>query len=107
MIKRVWLSLAAMFMAPMAFAANNDVDLGDGGGDGLLAPFAEFLQQLVDFAGGPGVLFIAFVSFACAIAMWVAIPKQGGAAMGWALRVGVGVIFLMNIALFLTWMQSF
>lgn len=106
MIKRVWLSLASLFLAPMAFAVNNDVDLGDGGGDGLLKPFADFLQQIVDFAGGPGVLFISFLSFAFAIGLWVAAPKQGSAAMAWAFRVAIGVIALMNIALFLTWMQG-
>ena len=106
MMNRVLLSLFGFLMAPAAFAANNDVDLGNSGG-GPLEAFSAFMQELVNFVGGPGVLFIAFVSAAAAIGLWVAAPKQGSAAMAWAFRVCVGVIFLMNIAILLTWLQGF
>lgn len=106
MMNRIFWSLFGLLLAPAAFAANNDVDLGNAGG-GPLEAFAGFMQELVNFVGGPGVLFIAFVSAAAAIGLWVAAPKQGSAAMAWAFRVCVGVIFLMNIAILLTWLQGF
>lgn len=106
LMKRVRLSLCGLLMAPAAFAANNDVDLGSSG-SGPLEAFGAFMQELVDFVGGPGVLFIAFVSAAAAIGLWVAAPKQGSAAMAWAFRVCVGVILLMNLAILLTWLQGF
>lgn len=106
-MNRVFWSLCGLFLAPAAFAAgNNDVDLGSSGG-GPLEAFSAFMQEMVNFIGGPGVLFVAFVSAAAAVSLWVAAPKQGSAAMGWAFRVCVGVILLMNIAILLTWLQGF
>lgn len=105
-MNRAWAALVALLLTPAAFAANNDVDLGSSG-SGPLEAFAGFMQELVNFVGGPGVLFIAFVSAAAAIGLWVAAPKQGSAAMAWAFRVCVGVILLMNLAILLTWLQGF
>ncbi|MGN9404658.1 hypothetical protein ACTMQQ_28435 [Pseudomonas syringae pv. aptata] len=97
----------ALVMAPVAFAAgNNDVDLG-GNSSGPLQAFVGFLQELVNFVGGPGVLFIAFIAGFAAIGLWVIAPKAGGAAIAWAFRVCAGVIMLMNLALLLTWLQGF
>ena len=105
MIKRGWAYLAALCAAPAAWASNSSIDLGGGGSEPLEA-IVSFFQDVVDFAGGPGVLLIVFLSSFAAIALWVAAPKQGGAAMAWAFRVAVGGILLFNLALLLAWLQK-
>ncbi|HDZ58142.1 MAG TPA: hypothetical protein ENI17_02680 [Pseudomonas xinjiangensis] len=105
-MKRLFWYVSSFLLAPSVMAQANDVDLGSPAA-GPLAAIGGFMQEVVDFAGGPGVLFIAFISAVAAVALWVAAPKQGGAAIAWALRVCVGVIILMNIALLITWFQSF
>ncbi|HBO7987864.1 hypothetical protein [Pseudomonas aeruginosa] len=106
MLNRVFWLLASLFLSPLALAANNDVDLGSPG-DGPLAAFAGFMQELVNFVGGPGVLFIVFVSAAAGIGLWVMAPKSGSAAVAWIARVCVGGIALFNLALLLAWYQGF
>lgn len=106
MMTRIFWLLASFMLAPVALSANNDLDLG-APSDGPLAAFAGFMQELVDFVGGPGVLFIVFVSAACGVALWVMAPKQGSAAIAWIGRVCIGALVLFNIAILLTWLQDF
>ncbi|MGC3479823.1 hypothetical protein ACPTKW_27915, partial [Pseudomonas aeruginosa] len=65
------------------------------------------MQELVNFVGGPGVLFIVFISAAAGITLWVMAPKAGSAAVAWIARVCVGGIALFNLALLLAWYQGF
>lgn len=104
--KALVLLLVAYVIAPAAMAANSDVDVG-GSSSGPLQQVSDFFQEIVDWVAGPGVILIAFFSAAGAIALWVAAPKAGSAALGWLLRVVVGVIVLFNIGLLLTWLQGF
>ena len=106
MLNRAFWLLASFFLAPFALAANHAVDLGSPS-DGPLAAFAGFMQELVNFVGGPGVLFIVFVSAGAGVALWVMAPKQGSAAIAWIGRVCVGALVLFNLAILLTWLQDF
>ncbi|WP_263147673.1 hypothetical protein [Pseudomonas sp. RIT-PI-AD] len=106
MLNRVFWLFAGLFLSPLALAVNNDVDLGSPG-DGPLAAFAGLMQALVDFVGGPGVLFIVFISAAAGIGLWVVAPKSGSQAVAWIARICVGGIALFNLALLLTWYQGF
>ncbi|BES73865.1 hypothetical protein RE428_48830 (plasmid) [Marinobacter nanhaiticus D15-8W] len=101
----VW--LASFAFAPAALAVeNNELDLGSPA-DGPLAAIGTFMQELIDFVGGPGVLFIVFVCAVAAIGLWVAAPKMGGTAIAMLLRVLVGGILIFNVALIITWLQGF
>jgi hypothetical protein len=106
MMKGISLYLAGSLVAPAAMAANSTVDLG-GSGSGPLQQISTFMQQIVDFAGGPGVLFIVFMSACAAVGLWVAAPKSGSAAIAWAFRVCIGAIVLLNIALLISWFKGF
>lgn len=106
MINRFMWVLVGLYCSASARAANNDVDLGSPS-SGPLAAIGDFFQEVVDFVGGPGVLLIAFISAAAAVGLWVVAPKAGGAAIAWVARVCIGAIVLMNIAITLTWLQSF
>jgi len=102
----VWALMLVLF-APAAFAQDgNDLDIG-APSDGPLALIGSFFQELIDFIGGPGVLFVVFVSGVAAIALWVAAPKAGGAAIAMLMRVLVGGIIIFNFALVINWMQGF
>ena len=48
-----------------------------GTGTGIFAKVASFMQQIVDFLGGPGTLFVVFVASVAAIALWVFEPSKG------------------------------
>lgn len=78
-----------------------------GGGTGIFAQIGNFLQEIVNFLGGTGTMFVVFLSFAGAITMWVLIPKQAGAAVAWAFRAACGAIALFAMATLVTWIQGF
>lgn len=84
---------------------NNNVTLQAPSGGPLQACVTMF-QYIINFAGGAGAVFVVFLSLVAAIGLWVAAPKQGSAAMGWALRACVGGILLFNIALFIGWLEA-
>ena len=97
-----WL-LGSMLISAQAHAS---VSLG-GGGSGVFAKFANFLQEVVDFLGGTGTLFVIFMSAAGAIFLWVIAPKAGGEALAWLFRVCVGAIALFSLSLVITWLKGF
>lgn len=106
-LKNHFWTLVLLLFAPAVFAQDgNDLDLG-APADGPLALIGNFFQELIDFIGGAGVLFVVFVSGVAAIALWVAAPKMGGAAIAMLLRVLVGGIIIFNFALVINWMQGF
>lgn len=78
-----------------------------GGGTGPFAKVQKFFQEIVDFLGGTGTLFVVFVALVAGISLWVAIPKQAGVALGWVFRAIVGGIFLFGIGIVLTWIKTF
>lgn len=94
-----------VYLYTHAALAANDVSLPSPSAS-FLQKITSWLQDVVDFIGGAGVLFIAFVSAAAGIALWVLAPKSGGAALGWVFRACVGAIGLFNIALIISWLQS-
>lgn len=99
--------IATLLFAPVAVAQEgNQLDLG-APADGPLAAIGGFMQAVIDFVGGPGVLFIVFVSAAAAVGLWVAAPKAGGTAIAMLMRVLVGGIVVFNIALLISWLQGF
>lgn len=106
MSERARLAMLGALFAPQAFALNNDVDL-DIPGDGPLAKVGAIMQEVVDFLGGPGVLCVVFIGLVAAWALWVVVPKSGGAALGWVARAVAGGVMVFNIALFFTWLEGF
>jgi hypothetical protein len=96
--------LYGTLMLPMFASAN--VSLGTPS-SGPLAAVGDFLQDMVDFLGGTGVMFVVFLALTFSIGLWVLIPKQGGAALGYALRACVGGICLFGIATVITYIKSF
>ncbi len=99
-------SLLALFGAASAQAADNNVDIG-AESDGPFALVGNFLQQVVDFGGGPAVTFIVFISAAGAVTLWMMVPKEASKAVGWFFRVCIGAIVILNIALVITWYKGF
>lgn len=95
-----------VFLTQHVFAANTTVSL-DGPSSGPLAKITKLMQELVDFLGGAGILFVVFVSAVVGIGLWIIAPKAGSQAMGYIARTAVGAIVLLNIALLITWYQGF
>ncbi|MCF5395296.1 hypothetical protein GIV96_25590 [Pseudomonas syringae] len=99
-------SLLALFGAASAQAADNNVDIG-AESDGPFALVGNFLQQVVDFGGGPAVTFIVFFSAVGAVGLWMMVPKEASKAVGWFFRVCIGALLILNIALIITWYKGF
>ncbi len=78
-----------------------------GSGTGIFAQLGNFLQEIVNFLGGTGSMFVIFLSFAGAIGMWVLMPKQASAAVAWAFRAAIGGICLFAMGTLITWIQTF
>ncbi|MGF1903603.1 hypothetical protein [Aliivibrio salmonicida] len=104
-MKTTHVSLLLLPLFP-ALAYARSVDLGASGG-GIFGPVADFFQEIVDFLGGTGTLFVIFVALVAGIGLWVFIPKQAGAAMGWVFRGCIGAIALFSIGTLITWLQGF
>ncbi|GEK16020.1 hypothetical protein [Aliivibrio fischeri] len=86
--------------------AHARVSIGSGGG-GPFSKVADFFQEIVDFLGGTGTLFVVFVAICAGIGLWVFIPKQAGTALGWIFRGCIGAIALFSMGTVITWLQSF
>ena len=74
---------------------------------GPLQKIGKFFQQIVDFLGGTGTMFVIFLSLVSGIALWIFMPKQGSAALGWVFRACIGGIVLFTLGTVLTWLQHF
>lgn len=82
------------------------ISLGSGGG-GIFAKVGDFFQEIVDFLGGTGTLFVVFVAFCAGLALWIFAPKQAGTALGWVFRACIGAIALFSIGTLISWIQTF
>lgn len=105
-MKTRFLSLLALFGAATAKAADNNVDIG-ADSDGPFALVGDFLQQVVDFGGGPAVTFVVFISACAAVGLWMVVPKEASKAVGWFFRICIGAIVILNLALLITWWKGF
>lgn len=101
-MKRYIVTLHALFFSTWATAS---VSLGSAPSG--LAKIAAFFQDIVDFLGGTGTLFVVFISAAAAIMLWIVTPKSGSAVIAWIFRVGVGAIGLFSLGTVIAWLQSF
>lgn len=95
--------IVAICFTPLAFAT---ISLG-APSSGPLASIGKFLQEIVDFLGGTGTLFVAFVGVFAGIAMWVMIPKNAGSAVAFIMRAMIGAIALFTLGLTITWLKTF
>lgn len=68
---------------------------------GMFGKIGSFMQQVIDFIDGPTALFVTVISIAFAAFLWMVAPK-GGAA-GWAVRVAIAAIIVLNIS---TWVVA-
>jgi len=104
-MKNRYLSFLALFGAATAKAADNNVDIG-ADSDGPFQLVGDLLQQVVDFGGGPAVIFVVFISSVAAVGLWMMVPKEASKAVGWFFRVCIGAILILNIALLITWWKG-
>ncbi|HDY7818435.1 TPA: hypothetical protein RQK24_004150 [Vibrio vulnificus] len=101
--QQLMMSLIGLTLTSTAYAS---VSLG-GGGSGVFAQIANFFQEIVDFLGGTGAMFVIFLSFAGAIGMWVLMPKSASTAVAWAFRAAVGGILLFAMGTLISWIKTF
>lgn len=103
-MKKQLTAYLALLLSPWAMA--DSIPLGTPSA-GPLAAIGKFLQELVDFLGGSGTLFVVFIGIFLGIAMWVMMPKNAGPAVAFIMRAMVGAIALFTMGLTITWLQSF
>lgn len=73
--------------------------------DSFLQKLVDWMQSVLDFIGGAGALFFAFLSgFAC-IVLWGLAPKQSE-AIGKLFRAAIAGIAAFNLAFFIAWLQK-
>ncbi|CCN39720.1 conserved membrane hypothetical protein [Vibrio nigripulchritudo FTn2] len=98
-----YISLAVLISMPVSARGYS---LGSGG-TGIFAKFTKFMQDVVDFLGGPGVMALAFIGILAAVAIFIVKPKEGAAAAGWLGRVALGCIILFSVGTVVSWVQTF
>lgn len=103
MRKPCYLLLSLFLLSPAAFASS--ISLG-GSSSSFLSKFVNFFQQVVDFVGGTGALFVVFVSIAAGLGMWAFMPKQAGSALGYVFRACIAGIGLFGMGTFIAWLRS-
>lgn len=99
-LNTLWL----LALSPSTFASS--IDLG-GSSSGFLSSLADFFQDLVDFVGDTGALFIVFISIATGLGLWAFMPKQSGAALGFIFRACIAGIGLFGMGTFIAWIKSY
>lgn len=103
--KNALVMLPAMLLTHQAMAADNNVTLPSSD-----LPWAQkavaFFQSIVDTVSGAGVLLIVFLSACFAVMLWITVPKNAGAAIGFMARVAAGGIVLFNLALVIASLQN-
>lgn len=96
---------AAKLLLLMVFSSTSaiadDYDIG-ASPDGAFDQLVQFTQDIVNALSGPGMLAVAFVSIFVVVVLWVFAPKAGP-VMAMAMRVGLGVIVLLNVPLWITY----
>lgn len=96
---------ALLTPAVLAATGNSTVTIPDSGGGEIYSTFARYMQDLVNFLGGSGVLFAVFVSAAVAVCIWIFAPKNSG-LMGWLVRIVIGAIVLFNLAVIILYFRG-
>lgn len=86
------------------FASARVFDIGDAPA-GPLVRITNFVQDVVNTLAGPGVFAVGFVSLLVVVVLWVFAPKAGP-VMAMAMRVAIGVIVLLNIPLWFTYLSG-
>ncbi|PXF32085.1 hypothetical protein WH50_06400 [Pokkaliibacter plantistimulans] len=104
---RVLAFAISMYASQTFAAANNTVDIGTTSDKSPLQKVVSFMQEFVNFIGGPGAAFVVFISAVCCVALWVAAPKQSSVVMGWLLRVVTGGILIFNITMVFSWLKAY
>lgn len=100
---RILLALGVLLGSPFA-AAQPTYDIGSPSTGGFAAVGA-FMQEFVDFLGGPGVMFVTFISIGLGVILWTIAPKAQG-VMSWIIRAVAGSIVLLNLPLWITYFQG-
>ncbi|HFW5273059.1 TPA: hypothetical protein ACIBWY_004188 [Salmonella enterica subsp. enterica serovar Bullbay] len=100
-----WVALTTgSINAALAADGNSRVQL-PGANDSFLQKVVDWMQSVLDFVGGAGALFFAFLSgFAC-IVLWGLAPKQSE-AIGKLFRAAIAGIAAFNLAFFIAWLQK-
>lgn len=98
------LAVTGLLTVPKAFAVGNSITLQTPSA-GPLAKITAILQQVIDFLGGAGVTAVLIAGCVTAYALWVFAPKAGG-ALGLMMRVIIGAVVVMNLALVYTWVTT-
>ncbi len=94
------LSFLALLSAPRVFAVET-FDIGTAAGDlSIFDNVISFMQNIVNFVGGPMMLALSFIALVGFILAWMYAPSGG--ALGGLFRVVIGVAMLASAALFLT-----
>ncbi len=101
--QRLMMTLIGLTVSTTSYAS---VSLG-GGGSGVFAQITNFFQEIVDFLGGTGAMFVIFLSFSGAIALWVISPKSAGPAVAWGFRGAIGGILLFAMGTLISWINTF
>lgn len=73
---------------------------------GPFAKITSLFQNIVDFLGGGGTMFVVFVMMAGAIILWVSTPKNSGPAVAFMFRVACGALMLFSLGSVITYLQS-
>lgn len=95
-------ALLSLLVPSLAMA--EDYSIGEAP-EGPLESVVSFVQDIVNTIAGPGVFAVAFVSLVVVIVLWVFAPKAGP-VMATAMRVAIGVLVLLNIPLWIVYLQG-
>ncbi|MCG9612851.1 hypothetical protein L1D41_24750 [Vibrio harveyi] len=101
--QRLMMSVIGLTISASSYAS---VSLG-GGGSGVFAQITNFFQEIVNFLGGTGAMFVIFLSFTGAIGLWVISPKSAGPAVAWGFRGAIGGILLFAMGTLISWIKTF
>lgn len=104
--KCIQLSVGVVCASPVIASAEGGSKISlPSANDGFLQKIVAWMQTILDFLGGAGALFFAFVTGFGAIVLWAVAPKQS-AVLGMVLRLCVAAIAVFNLALFIAWLQK-
>jgi type IV secretory pathway VirB2 component (pilin) len=100
-ICRLLFAFTLSSMAVNAYA-QGDFDIGEAP-TGPLEAITAFFQDIVNFLSGPALFAVGFISLVLVVMLWVFAPKLGP-VMFYGARVAAGVIILVNLPLWYTYL---
>lgn len=95
-------ALLSLFTSNAMASASQAFNIGDAP-EGPLQQLTSFVQDVVNTLSGPGVFAVGFVSLFIVVVLWVFAPKAGP-VMATAMRVCIGVIALLNLPVWFTYL---